>query len=299
MPPLAQELFVPNMTVAQARRALTDAFRHAELDSPEIDARLLVGHALGLDHTALTIESARNLGNDAARALEGLAARRLNREPIARILGVKEFWGLPLRLNDDTLVPRPETETVVEAALAAIDGAGPRDRALRIADLGTGSGALLIALLTELQNATGIGTDVSAEALAAAHDNADRLGIAGRAEFTICDFGATLAGTFDLVVSNPPYVASADINTLSPEVRRDPHRALDGGLDGLDCYRTIAGQVRRLLKPDGDLVVELGIGQEPAVATLFRTAGLWLSPARSDLSGTPRALHARVATMTP
>ena len=228
-----------------------------------------------------------------------LAARRLDREPVARILGVKEFWGLPLRLNAATLVPRPETETVVEAALAAIDGAGPRDRALRIADLGTGSGALLIALLTELPNATGIGTDVSREALAAARDNADRLGLAARAEFTVCDFGAALTGAFDLVVSNPPYIASADIATLAPEVRRDPRRALDGGADGLDCYRTIAGQVPRLLKPNGDLVVELGIGQEPAVATLFRAAGLTPSPARLDLSGIPRALHARVATMTP
>jgi release factor glutamine methyltransferase len=292
MPTLAQELFVPNMTVAQARRALTNAFRHAELDTPELDARLLVGHALGLDHTALTIENARNLGNDAARALEGLAARRLQREPVARILGVKEFWGLPLRLNDATLVPRPETETVVEAALAAIDGAGPRDRNLRIADLGTGSGALLIALLAELPNATGIGTDVSPEALAAAHDNADRLGVAARAEFAACDFGAALSGPFDLVVSNPPYVISSDIAGLAPEVRRDPRCALDGGADGLDCYRTIAGQVPKLLKPNGDLVVELGIGQEPAVATLFRAAGLMPSPARPDLSGIPRALHA-------
>jgi release factor glutamine methyltransferase len=299
MPALAQELFAPGMTVAQARRALTDAFRQAELDSPELDARLLVGHALGLDHTALTIESARNLGNDAAHELAALAARRLEREPVARILGVKEFWGLSLRLNDATLVPRPETETVVEAALAAIDGTGPRDRALRIADLGTGSGALLIALLTELPNATGIGTDISRDALAAAHDNAERLGVAARAEFTVCDFGTPLAGTFDLVVSNPPYIASADIDTLSPEVRRDPRRALDGGADGLDCYRTIAGQVPKLLKPNGDLVVELGIDQELAVAALFRTAGLTPSRARSDLSGIPRALHARVATITP
>jgi release factor glutamine methyltransferase len=287
------------MTVAQARRALTDVLRQAELDSPELDARLLVGHALGLDHTGLTIESGRILGGDAAHALAALAARRLGREPVARILGVKEFWGLPLRLNDATLVPRPETETVVEAALAAIDSAGPRNRVLRIADLGTGSGALLIALLTELPNASGIGTDISREALAAARGNAGRLGLAPRAEFIVCDFGATLTGTFDLVVSNPPYIASADIDKLPPEVRHDPRRALDGGADGLDCYRTIAGQVPRLLKPNGDLVVELGIGQEPAVAALFAAAGLTPSPARPDLSGIPRALHARVATMTP
>jgi len=299
MPAPAQELLAPDMTVAQARRALTGAFRQAELDSPELDARLLVGHALGLDHTALTIDSGRSLGGDAARVLAALVTRRLEREPVARILGVKEFWGLPLRLNDATLVPRPETETIVEAALATVDSAGPRTRALRIADLGTGSGALLIALLTELPNATGIGTDMSRDALAAAQDNASSLGVAARTEFAICDFGAALPGRFDLVVSNPPYIASADIDTLSPEVRRDPRSALDGGADGLDCYRTIAEQAARLLKPDGDLVVELGIGQEPAVAKLFRAVGLIPSPARPDLLGIPRALRARVATMTP
>jgi release factor glutamine methyltransferase len=299
MPALAQELFAPSMTVAQARRALTDVFRQAELDSPELDARLLVGHALGLDHTALTIESGRGLGDDATHTLAAFAARRLDHEPVARILGVKEFWGLPLQLNDATLVPRPETETVVEAALAAIDSTGPRNRTLRIADLGTGSGALLIALLTELPNASGIGTDVSRDALAAARGNADRLGVTARAEFTVCDFGAGLTGSFDLVVSNPPYIASADIDALSPEVRHDPRSALDGGADGLDCYRTIAGQAPGLLRPNGDLVVELGIGQEPAVATLFRAAGLIPSPARPDLLGIPRALRARVATMTP
>jgi release factor glutamine methyltransferase len=292
-------LLLPDMTIAQARRALADAFRQAHLDSPELDARLLAGHALGLDHTGLTIEGGRNLGDDDARTLAALAARRLNREPVARILGVKEFWGLPLQLNEATLVPRPETETVVEAALAAIDQSGPRNRALRIADLGTGSGALLIALLHELPEAAGIGTDISAEALAAARGNAGRLGLACRAEFTGGDFGAALPGVFDLVVSNPPYITSGDIAALAAEVRHDPRRALDGGIDGLDCYRTIAGQARKLLKPDGHLVVELGIGQEPAVAALFCSAGLAPSPARNDLSGIPRALPARVATMTP
>jgi release factor glutamine methyltransferase len=231
--------------------------------------------------------------------LTGLAARRLKREPVARILGVKEFWGLPLRISPATLVPRPETETVIEAALAEIDSGGPRNRALRIADLGTGSGALLIALLVELPNAVGIGTDVSREALATARDNAGDLGLASRTKFMACDFGAALAGAFDLVVSNPPYIASADIPTLAPEVQHDPRRALDGGDDGLDGYRTIAAQAGKLLKPGGYLVVELGIGQEPAVAALFHVAGLEVSPARPDLSGIPRALPARVATMTP
>ena len=299
MPQLSRD-----MTIAQARRALADSFRLAGLDSPDLDARLLTGHALALDHTGLMRESSRSLGETEAHALSALAARRLNREPVARILGHKEFWGLLLRLNEATLVPRPETETVVEAALAAIDSInqgldGPRTRALRIADLGTGSGALLVALLHELPNALGIGTDVSREALAAARDNADRLGLLPRAKFMVSDFGAALTGRFDLEVSNPPNIASGDMAALPPEVHLDPSRALDGGAHGLDCYRTSAGQAPRLLKPDGHLVVELGIGQEPAVATLFRAAGLTPSPARPDLSGIPRALHVHVATMTP
>ena len=287
MSPLA-----PDMTVAQARRTLADAFLQAGLDSPDLDARLLTGHALGLDHTRLTTEPGRRLGDGGADALTALAARRLRREPVARILGVKEFWGLSLSLNEATLVPRPETETVVEAALAAMDQGGSRDRALRIADLGTGSGALLVALLHEFRNGGGVGTDISREALVAARDNADRLGLLPRAEFIAGDFGAGLTGTFDLVVSNPPYIESGVIATLAPEVRHDPRRALDGGADGLDCYRTIAGQAPKLLKPGGHLVVELGMGQESAVAALFRAAGLAPSPARRDLAGVPRALPA-------
>jgi len=184
---------------------------------------------------------------------------------------------------------------VVEAALAAIDSGGPRSRTLRIADLGTGSGALLVALLTELPNADGVGTDVSFDALVMARDNARRLQLDRRARFAACDFGAALSGPFDLVVSNPPYVINSDIAGLAPEVRHDPRRALDGGADGLDCYRTIAGQAGRLLKPGGHLVVELGFGQEAPVAAMFRTAGLAPRPAHTDLLGIPRALHAAAA----
>jgi release factor glutamine methyltransferase len=296
---LAQTLRAPQlasgMTVVEARRALSDAFRRAGLDSPELDARLLTGHALGLDHTGLVIEANRDLRGDEAKRLIALAARRLEREPVARILGVKEFWGLPLRITKSTLVPRPETETAVEAALSAIDQGGPRHRALRIADLGTGSGALLIALLTELPNATGVATDISIDALRAARDNARQLMLHSRAHFVACDFGAALPQSFDLVVSNPPYIMSGDIAGLAPEVRHDPRRALDGGADGLACYRTIAGQAARLLKPQGHIVVELGVGQEALVAALFRAAGLAPTPAHTDLSGIPRALHAAVA----
>jgi release factor glutamine methyltransferase len=287
------------VTIAQARRALAETFRRADIDSPELDARLLAGHALNLDHTGLATQDNRALSESEVQALNALAIRRIDREPVARIIGIKEFWGLPLHLNAATLVPRPETETVVEVALTSIETDGPRSRALRIADLGTGTGALLLALLSELPNATGLGTDISSEALIAAQGNADRLGFGVRAQFIVRDFTAALSGGFDLVVSNPPYIPSGDIAALPSEVRRDPPRALDGGADGLNCYRAIARQAPHLLKPGGHVVVELGIGQEPEVAALFRSAGLAPSPARTDLAGIPRALHARVATMMP
>lgn len=282
------------MTVAEARRALTDAFRRAGFDTPELDARLLVGEALGLDHAGLAASAQRTLDAREQAALDALAARRLSREPIARILGRKEFWGLNLQVNAATLVPRPDTETVVEAALAAIDTTGGRTRPLRIADLGTGTGALLLALLSELPQALGIGTDISLDASKAARNSAAALGLGTRAYFVACDFGTALAGGFDLVVSNPPYVKSGDIAALAPEVQHDPRRALDGGADGLACYRAIAADAARLIAPGGHLVVELGQGQAAAVAEIVAGAGLAPMPARTDLSGIPRALAARV-----
>jgi release factor glutamine methyltransferase len=167
---------------------------------------------------------------------------------------------------------------------------------LRILDIGTGSGALLLALLSELPNAVGIGTDISAAALEVARANAERNDLAGRSTFVACDIAAGLQGPFDLIVSNPPYVARGDIATLAPEVRDyDPALALDGGADGLEGYRAIAAQACRLLAPGGKLIVELGIGQEPAVRALFTKAGLRVTAARDDLAGIPRALSATVA----
>jgi release factor glutamine methyltransferase len=283
----------PRPTVAAARRAWAAEFRTHGIESPELDARLLVGHALGLDHAALAAAGARTLGADAEGTIAVLARRRLAGEPVARILGHKEFWSLPLRLDAATLVPRPETETVVEAVLAAIDASGPRSRPLRIADLGTGSGAIILALLSELPNAFGVATDTSPGALAMAHDNACRLALM-RANFVACDVAAALRGPFDIIVSNPPYIASGDIVTLAPEVRDfDPRLALDGGPDGLGFYRAIAATAPALLAPEGALIVELGIGQAEPVAALFAAAGLVPSPPRPDLSGVPRALVAR------
>ncbi len=276
-------------SVDAARRHLAREFLSHGLDTPELDARVLVGHALGLDHAALAAQSRRVLTAAEAHAVSALAARRLAREPVARIIGHKEFWGLRFKLNAETLLPRPETETVVEAALAAVENR--RSRALRIADLGTGSGALLLALLSELPTASGVGTDISLAALDCARGNAVALGLHARSAFAACDYGTALAGAFDLVVSNPPYVAGGDIATLQPEVRTfDPRRALDGGPDGLDGYRAIAADAQRLLSPTGILVLELGQGQLGAVAALFAAVGLEPAPARPDLAGIARAL---------
>jgi release factor glutamine methyltransferase len=283
------------LTVAGARRAVAEKFRQAGIDSPELDARILVGHALSFDHAALAAAGARTLASEEESAIAALAQRRLAHEPVARIIGNKEFWSVKLRVDSTTLVPRPETETVVEAALAAIDVDGSRARAMRIADLGTGSGAVLLALLAELPNSFGVGTDTSFGALSVARDNAHRLNL-DRATFIACDMGAALSGPFDLIVSNPPYIASDDIAALAPEVRDfDPRPALDGGPDGLDCYRAIAATVSTLLKPGSALVVELGAGQVQAVTALLLAAGLAPSLPRADLRGVPRAVVVRSA----
>jgi release factor glutamine methyltransferase len=286
------------LTIAGARRALTEKFRAAGFDTPELDARVLVGHALSLDHAALVAAGAHIVEAADGETIAAFTRRRLTHEPVARIVGSREFWSLKLSIDAATLVPRPETETVVEAALAAIEAGGPRARTLRIADLGTGSGALILALLSELPDAFGIGTDTSLGALLMARNNAQCLNFA-RAAFVACDMAAALSGPFDLIVSNPPYIASDEITTLAPEVRDfDPRAALDGGADGLDGYRAIAASAPALLKPGGALVVELGAGQAQAVATLFSAAGLAPSPPRPDLNGAPRGLCAKKVAKT-
>jgi release factor glutamine methyltransferase len=279
-------------TIDGVRRAWAAKFRAGGIDSPELDARILVGHALSLDHAALAALGARGLSAAEASAITALAQRRLAHEPVARIVGFKEFWSLDLRVDAATLVPRPETETIVTAALAAIAARGPHDRALRIADLGTGSGAILLALMSELPNSFGVGTDASPGALTSARNNAQRLSLTCSA-FVACDMAAALRAPFDVIVSNPPYVASGDFATLPPDVRLfDPRLALDGGPDGLNFYRTIAATAPDLLAPDGLVVVEVGAGQAEPVAALFAAAGLALSPAQPDFNGVPRALVA-------
>lgn len=284
-----------NQTVESARRTLAARLKAAGNDAAELDARLLTGAATGLDLTGMVTGAKRLLTPDESTCLDDFARRRLAGEPVARIVGVKEFWGLPLHLSAATLVPRPDTETVVERALELLRADNAAERALRIADLGTGSGAILLALLSELPNAQGFATDISREALRTASRNAAELGLAGRTTWIECDYGSGLSGAFDLIVSNPPYITTADIAGLDIEVREhDPRAALDGGADGLDAYRALISQSAGLLTSHGFLVVEIGQGQAGDVEALMTASGLSpTGPPKADLGGVPRAVSGR------
>lgn len=282
-------------TIDAARRALASRLAAAGLDSPELDARLLIGAVLRLDLTGLISQGGRILTAEQTAQVAALVARRLAGEPVSRILGVREFWGLPFALSADTLVPRPDTETVVELALDTI-GADRKTDHLRIADLGIGSGAILLALLSELPNAFGVGTDLSLEALVTARANANRLGLAGRAAFVACSYASALSGSFDLIVSNPPYIPAAEIADLAIEVRNhDPRRALDGGVDGLDAYRALIPEAAARLRTGGALIVEVGHGQSGDVEGLMTRSGFLVdfNTIRADLAGIPRAVMGR------
>ncbi|MET4114289.1 release factor glutamine methyltransferase [Bradyrhizobium sp. JR1.5] len=293
MVPLATD-FDPGHSIESARRALAARLQSAGIEQPALDARLLVGAALRLDLTGMVTQAARQLTPEEAARLEAYAQRRLAHEPVARILGAREFWGLPFQLSEATLVPRPDTETVVELALE-IFRERQASHQIRIADIGTGSGAILLALLHEIPGAFGVGTDLSQTALKTARDNAAALGLGDRASFVACSYAAALRGPFDLVVSNPPYIPSAEIPKLSIEVREhDPHLALDGGNDGYDAYRALIPQASERLAPGGALIVEAGQGQARNIETLMIAAALVVDrPPKADLAGIPRAVSAR------
>lgn len=281
-------------SIESARRALAAQLRAAQLDEAELDARILLGAALGLDLTGLIAQATRLLTDAEALQLARLAQRRIAGEPVARILGTREFWGLPFRLSEATLVPRPDTETVVELALE-IFRERQASHPVRIADIGTGSGAILLALLHEIPTAFGVGTDLSLSALHTARGNAKALGLGDRSAFVACSYASALSGPFDLIVSNPPYIPSGEIPKLSIEVRaHDPHLALDGGNDGYDAYRALIPQAAELLAPGGALVVEAGQGQARNIETLMTAAALTVDrPPRADLGGILRAVPAR------
>lgn len=270
--------------IAEAARRLAAA----GVENPRREARLLLG--LALDTDLAGVLRADTLTPDQQARFTAVVDRRVAREPFARIAGEREFWGMSFALAPETLVPRPDSETLIETALALRPD---RDAVRRVLDLGTGTGCLLAAALREYPLAFGVGVDASAPAAATARGNLARLGLPGAV--LVGDWAAALAGGFDLIVCNPPYIVAKDIPGLAPEVAgHDPARALDGGADGLDAYRAVVAQLRGLLAPGGLAVLELGQGQGQAVAALADGVGLNVAALREDLSGIPRAiaLHA-------
>jgi release factor glutamine methyltransferase len=267
------------------------ALERAGFDETRRRARRLLAAALGLSPTEVFTGPDRMITEDEGERIAAVLRRALAHEPLSRIVGVREFWGLEFVLSPDTLDPRPETETIVEAVLARLPG---RDRAHRLLDLGTGSGCLLLALLSEFPAASGVGVDRAPGAIGAARDNAGRLGLGARARFAVCDWGVGIEERFDAIVSNPPYIESNAMPRLPREVRDfDPPLALDGGADGLDAYRAIAADLPRLLAPAGVFACEVGQGQENAVAGIMSAGGLVVDAILPDLAGIPRCVVAR------
>lgn len=270
--------------------------RDAGIEEPRREARLLLGHVLGRAPGLLTTEPRVAVAEADATRFRDLVVRRAAHVPAAHLTGTRGFWTLDLSVTPDVLVPRPDTETLVEAALDLL----PDRRAVRrVLDLGTGSGALLLAALGEYPNALGFGVDRSLAALALARGNAMRHGLAERALFLCGDWSASVRAEFDLVLSNPPYIRSAAIAGLAPEVRdHEPRAALDGGKDGLDAYRAIIADLPRVLASSGLAVLELGAGQAGDVAALARDSGLAVVQLRQDLGGIPRAICLRLGEKT-
>ena len=283
-------------TLAAAFVTVAGTLREAGFETPELDARLLVCHAAGLSHEAFIAGAREALFSDAAARLEGAVARRLKREPVARITGAREFYGRRFALGPEALDPRPDTETLIEAALDLVAMKGWQEKPLELLDLGTGTGCILVTLLAELPYARGVGIDLSPEALALAAVNARSHGVSLRASFIAANWLDATVGKFDLVLSNPPYIAAREIASLADEVAAyDPRLALDGGPDGFEAYRRIAAPARRGLAEDGKLLVEIGPAQSEAVTEIFAAAGLTCDQTggvRLDLAGRPRVLVA-------
>lgn len=278
-------------TVGEILASAAACLRSAGIESARREARVLVAHGSGLGHAVLFGYPERTLPPDKIRDIDALIRRRTAGEPLSRIVGRREFWSLDFHLSPHTLDPRPDSETLVEAVLELLPD---RDRPLRILDLGTGSGCLLLALLSELPQAFGIGVDASAGACVTAAKNARALKLAGRAAFVVADWATACSGGFDVVVSNPPYVLSSEIPRLAAEVREyDPHAALCGGEDGLAAYRAIVRDLPRLLRSEGFVAFEIGAGQHSGVAALLGEAGIPVVAVRRDLAGIERCLIAR------
>ncbi|MBI1649277.1 peptide chain release factor N(5)-glutamine methyltransferase [Hyphomicrobium sulfonivorans] len=287
------------MTLGDAVRETQRQLTAAGIEEAGREARLIVASVCGLPTSEIIVRPERPLGVDEQQRLAAMVARRCAREPISRIVGEREFYGRRFKLSAATLDPRPDSETLIDAVLGLVSRERWAGRPIRVLDIGTGTGCLLLTLLAELPNATGLGTDISAEALKTAAANAEVLGLAARASFARHDVLEGVNGPFDLVISNPPYIETGVIAGLDPEVQRfDPMAALDGGPDGLAIYRRIAGDLGRVLT--GWVVLEVGAGQADAVASVFQQAFVKTRQAElrryDDLGGHTRCVAIRLQT---
>jgi release factor glutamine methyltransferase len=278
----------PGIRLSEFLAYATTTLQTAGIDNPQLDSRLLAAHGLKLDRAQLLSQSDRVLTEREIGLLTVFIEYRARHESVARIKGEREFWSLPFGLNEATLEPRPDSETLIEAALKKT----PKPEA-RILDIGTGTGCLLLSLLHELPKATGLGVDISERAIQQAQENAQRLNMQNRATFKSNNWAEGITETFDIIISNPPYIAHDVILTLAPEVRDfDPTLALNGGKDGLNAYRHLIPELPKLLKPKGFAVFEIGYDQATSVTTLFKNAGFTTITTRKDLGGNDRCLLA-------
>lgn len=278
-------------TVGEIFAAAVQRLSEAGVAEPRRDARLLIGHVLGGGPEIALGFPERAVGPAEARRIAALISLRAGRRPMAQILGRREFWSLPFLVTGDTLDPRPDSECLIEAALARI---GDRKALLRILDLGTGTGCLLLSLLHELPNATGVGVDISPAACSVAARNAAALGLAGRADIVTGDWGRGISGRFDVIVANPPYIPENELAGLEPEVSAfEPDAALSGGADGLSAFRALAPDLARLLARVGLVVIEIGSGQADSVATVMGGRGLACEAVIRDLAARERGLVLR------
>jgi len=281
---------IAGSTVAEALRFTARALRDGGIESPARDARLLLAAAVEVEPLDIIRDPDRALSGPEAAALSGLLARRLAHEPVSRILGRRAFYGREFAVTPATLDPRPDSETLIEMALEISETEDWRNRPIRILDIGTGTGCLLITLLSELPLATGLGTDIEPDALKVAQQNALRLGVGGRADFKVHRSLTGVSGPFDLLVSNPPYIPAAEIDLLEADVRQfDPRASLDGGPDGLAVYRDIAAGLSRVV-PRGVAILEVGAGQSTAVSALFSAEFVRQIRQKTDLGGHERCV---------
>lgn len=271
----------------KVRAEISQKFANADIKTACLDARLLIQFVLGINHEEYVLANNRGLTLNEMAKIEALVERRLNREPVAKIIGYKEFWGRDFKTSKDTLDPRPDSETLIECILDGTSGG------LSILDLGTGTGCLLLTLLSEIEGATGVAVDMSELALKVAQENADNLDLSSRVKFIKTNWFENIDDKFDIIISNPPYIPTRDIKSLELEVKEyDPMSALDGGVDGLDDYRKIIAQAKNYLKENGKIFFEIGQGQEIDIIPMLQSEGFQNIQTVKDLSGITRCIFA-------